>query len=191
MRRYVFGDIADTCDRYLESIIATPVSDSLASYALDIYKRKNVRSSKESLCALLELIKLLKNEGVDIKSLEIGKKESGKPYFKNADLHFSISHTHSYFAVAISDSRIGIDIEDKHLTLQRMESVKKKFFLDDEINYANTRDRFLEIWTYKEACAKMYDIPLTEAMKTCDRLNDVTNTKILKYKDATVLVAFE
>ncbi len=191
MMRYVFGDIDAAREQYLESILALPVSDSLASYAHDIYKRKNIQSSKESLCALFELIKLLSAEGVDISSLEIDRKESGKPYFKNSDIHFSISHTHSYFAVAISNRRIGIDIEDKHLTDKRMTAVKERFFLASEIAYANSRDRFLEVWTYKEACAKMYDVPLTEAMKAYNILTDTTSREILKYKDATVLVAFE
>lgn len=43
---------------------------------------------------------------------EINKTKLGKPYFKNLNIHFNYSHSTNYIACAISNSEVGIDIEE-------------------------------------------------------------------------------
>jgi len=74
--------------------------------------------------------------------------EDKKPFFSHyAHLHFNISHSARYVAVAFSSSgSVGIDIESK-LVIDCM-LPKRSDTNSDE------RDRFLGQWTRLEACAK-------------------------------------
>ena len=98
-------------------------------------------------------------------SLEEG--EHGKPFFANEELkniHFSISHSGKYWAIAFAGSEIGLDIEDvltrKH-NIERYNKISERFFTHDEISYIqsfkNEQDAtlaFFRIWTRKEAFLK-------------------------------------
>lgn len=59
---------------------------------------------------------LLKNVLQD-KNAVIKKSPMGKPYLEQGNTHFSISHTSSLIAIAISTSNVGIDIEEKDRTI--------------------------------------------------------------------------
>lgn len=72
--------------------------------------------------------------------LEFDVDENGKPYVKNAPFHFSLSHSGDYAVCAISDSPVGVDIEqERELT----EKFKKRF-----------AETILQ-WTKKEAKGKL------------------------------------
>lgn len=89
--------------------------------------------------------------------LEFAVSEKGKPYLKNCTgVHFSISHTDSLVAVALSNSEVGVDVEAvrplKH-------NGYTKFLTPDEQAYigadsTTTKQRFFEVWTKKEAYFK-------------------------------------
>ena len=80
-----------------------------------------------------------KLESTDIElDLTLGEGEYGKPYFVSEELskiHFSISHSGRYWAIAFSDSEVGFDIEDftarKHDDRRYMK-IAKRFFTDNE-----------------------------------------------------------
>ena len=128
-----------------------------------IKARKNQDSIKESLCALLVLADLAKALDLDPSKLILDRQESGKPYFANSKIGFSLSHSHGYAAAAISDtSRIGIDLEAATLPREKAEKLAKRFFSDSELDeFATIPESFLNIWTKKEALAKMQGIPLS------------------------------
>lgn len=75
--------------------------------------------------------------------------ETGKPYFPDSPLHFSLSHSANFAAALISDSPCGVDIE-------QVRPVSEKLVLrcmhPDEI--AAGMD-FFEAWTKKECLAKL------------------------------------
>ena len=129
-----------------------------------IKARKNQDSIKESLCALLVLAELTKALGLDPSKLILDRQESGKPYFANSKIGFSLSHSHGYAAAAISDaSRVGIDLEAATLPREKAEKLAKRFFSDSELDEFEARpNNFLKIWTKKEALAKMQGIPLSD-----------------------------
>jgi len=49
--------------------------------------------------------------GSDASKLETEKGSRGKPYFKNSEIYFNISHADDLAVVAVSDSEVGIDTE--------------------------------------------------------------------------------
>ena len=133
-------------------------------YFNDIKSRKNQDSIKESLCALLVLAELLRSINCKSDDLIFAKQESGKPYFLNSKIEFSLSHSGGYAAAAICDtSNVGIDIETAAISAEKAEKLAKRFFSEAEINeFQATPESFLNIWTKKEAFAKMQGVPLSD-----------------------------
>lgn len=94
----------------------------------------------------------------------------GKPHFPNSNVHFNISHSGSYVIAAVSNDKIGIDIQriqkDKH-------RIAEKNFLPSECEYINSTEvdaeiqqRFCEIWTIKEAYLKNIGIGLRKPLNS-------------------------
>ena len=87
---------------------------------------------------------------------EIRRTERGKPYFADAPLHFSISHTKKHVFCALSDRPIGIDAEelDRKFSLR----VADKILSPTEkaqLEAATDKSRaLLTFWVLKEAAAK-------------------------------------
>lgn len=84
--------------------------------------------------------------------------EYGKPYMKSGGIHFNISHSGSWTAIACDTLPIGIDIEEivntpyeilpRNFTSIEIEQIERV----DESVKAN---RFFELWTLKESYIKM------------------------------------
>ncbi len=79
----------------------------------------------------------------------------GKPFFpQSPHFHFSISHTKTAVALAISSAPIGIDIESVHRSLSS--PLLKRICSPDEYlqyEHSSTREK-ITLWTLKEAYAK-------------------------------------
>ena len=84
-----------------------------------LYLKENI-SSKELLTKVLEDEK--------VTNAEIVYNEHGKPYLKNNELYFNISHDKNITALVTSDKEIGVDIE--YLTYKQ--SVVNKYFTPRE-----------------------------------------------------------
>ncbi len=100
-------------------------------------------------------------------SLEILSDENGKPFMKDCEIHFNISHCENILAYAFSDEEIGIDIERiRPIPL----NILKRFFSEEEQEYVlghtptqedfqkcenkEILERFYRIFTLKEAICK-------------------------------------
>ena len=87
--------------------------------------------------------------------------ERGAPYIDGIDVHVSISHAGDYVVCAISDRPVGIDIEKIKPVSRR---IAERTFSQRELEYLGCEGeiaseallRFYEIWTAKEAYAKMH-----------------------------------
>ena len=132
-------------------------------YLDEIRQRKSPLSTKESLSALLVLSELLRKAGIDSSALILSRRESGKPYFKNSRIEFSLSHSHGYAAAAISnESRVGIDLEAAEISPEKAAKLAERFFSEGEKSELEAHpDSFLKLWTKKEAYAKMQGTPLS------------------------------
>lgn len=91
----------------------------------------------------------------DINFGDIVKDKEGKPYLHNQDIHFSISHSYPYVAVAVNrEQTLGIDIQtiqDKILRLQH------KFLSEQEQQKCGNFIPYITAaWCCKEAMFKKY-----------------------------------
>lgn len=149
-------------------------------YFDEIRSRKNQDSINESLCALLVLAELVKRLNVDLPTLILGRRESGKPCFINSKIEFSLSHSHGYAAAIICDeSRVGIDLEAAEISAEKAEKLAKRFFSAREICEFEARpNNFLKLWTKKEAFAKMQGIPLSNLIANEKKSDQETRNNV-------------
>lgn len=101
---------------------------------------------------------------------EYSYNEFGKPFFSNFPcFNFNISHCKNAFALAISDDKVGVDIEK---ILQYSPEIAMRFFSKNEIELLNkSLDKNLEftkIWTLKEAYSKKIGLGLNLPFKSFD-----------------------
>lgn len=123
------------------------------------YALRQEKVDNHSEIVMVDIIKAC--DGYD-KSYDykIKYQKKGKPYFKDyKELNFNITHSGKYVACAISDKPIGIDMEGNRKDVC---SVARRFFNKDESEWvcmaeseSEQKERFLKIWTFKEAYSKM------------------------------------
>ena len=121
---------------------------------------RNPTRRSESLAALTALSELIRISFGDV-NLEILRDKNGKPYFKNSDISFSLSHSGDISVAALCDEKynlIGVDVE-KIADRANIEELSQRFFSSDEkqefIKRGKAQKAFFDIWTKKEAYAKM------------------------------------
>lgn len=97
--------------------------------------------------------------GVPSTALQFARREEGKPYLLNSPLHFNLSHSGSFAALAVSSlGEIGIDIET--LRPRNFLAIAERYYHTDELNQllaqpeAERIDLFFKLWTLKEAFFK-------------------------------------
>lgn len=103
---------------------------------------------------------------VPAEDLVTDRTDRGKPYFpRSAHLHLSISHSGSYWACAIADQPVGLDLqqaeqprqETREEMLRRHRKMANRFFHPLEADFV-ARDcahNFLTVWTAREAYVKL------------------------------------
>lgn len=154
-----------------------------------IYFSKAIFPKKYSKLFTLDI--LSKELGICKDKISISKDKYGKPFLKDFPyLHFNISHSKDAIVCGVSDNPIGVDIE-KIRTLNTR--IIEKYFKPKEKAYIYYRpemqnERFIEIWTKKEAYAK----GLGKGMKIPFNSFDVLGDKRIKteYIDNQVLSIF-
>ncbi len=111
---------------------------------LKVYYTFSAISSREFLLKILE-----KYCGVSEPVLVYN--EHGKPYLQDNRVYFSLSHSQTLTAVAVSEKEVGLDVEkvkkDNHAhVLKRLSDAEKQEILNDK--------DFFKIWTAKESYIK-------------------------------------
>ena len=128
-----------------------------------------------------------KSLSVPREELEFSYGEKGKPSFKNfKNFYFNISHTDDAFAVFISKSEVGVDIERKKdinfKITNKFFSKKEKIIFD---NSKNKTDAFFRIWTQKEAYIKYLGFGFSKTFLE----SDVCSKKIKTFKKNNLYVS--
>ena len=119
---------------------------------------RQMKSAKAGLSSafafLLLRYALKKHSGItEIPELVIG--EHGKPYLKDyPEIFFNMSHSDTRVICAVSDSPVGVDIQDiRKIT----PSAAKKFLTDEELKSCDLSDisGLCRIWCIKESYGKL------------------------------------
>ncbi len=92
--------------------------------------------------------------------------ENGKPSFAGAgeNIHFNVSHSQDCVVCMVHNKPVGIDVEGER---QNAFPVAKRFFTASEYDWVCQKDgmhRFLQIWTLKEAYAKVTGIGIAKGL---------------------------
>jgi len=134
-------------------------------------KYKFLKGQIQNGLAYLLLVRLLCDEcgrSHVMKNLpEFSYNEHEKPFLKNyPTLFFSISHCKTAVAVALSDSPLGIDIED---VTRYKENLAAYVSNDLELKIINGNEHpeepFIRLWTQKEAVFKYDGTGITDNIK--------------------------
>jgi len=117
----------------------------------------------------------------------------GKPYLEGyKGIYFSISHSEEYVLIALSSSRMGVDIECIKNIDDTM--INSQFFTKEEIRKILYEDKtnkiktFYSIWTQKEAFIKAIGVGMYIEPSTFDMLNEkMISFEGKKYKIENIL----
>ncbi|NCX95629.1 MAG: 4'-phosphopantetheinyl transferase superfamily protein [Chitinophagia bacterium] len=102
--------------------------------------------------------------------------EQGKPYLKDSDIHFNISHSGNFILIAFGYDPVGIDVEERKENVD-WQGLIQKIGDNTEQEYVKTAetptDNFFIIWTRKEALLKAIGVGL---------VNNLPSIKVMMYK---------
>lgn len=161
--------------------------DELSGYlgCLDSSRRKSVlKKAGESdrinalLSRLLLLSEIERRTEIPMKKLSFAKGTYGKPYLKNEELFFSMSHTKGAIAIAFSEEgEIGVDVENKSRNVN--ERMFERALSEEERKAAKTSEDFLRLWVKKEAFLKRLGIGITRDLRTlpAEKLPDTVSVE--------------
>lgn len=137
---------------------------------------------------------------VAVESIVFGKSEYGKPFVRDLNVEFNISHSGDMVACVVDDKQVGIDIEKiRPIDLDVIKSIcteeEKVYILGD---YPIKRDfkyitdtkilsRFFEVWTRKEAYFKCIGGRISN-FDSLQRVNLSYDTKQFNFKNYTLAI---
>lgn len=120
--------------------------------------RLNGMKSQMHQLAFLSVRKLLQEIGYT--DYDLFYDEFGKPHLNDGS-HISITHSHEFSALIISNQKVGIDIEKQR---EKIKNIADKF-IDYEFHYLNKEDtqdylsKLTVIWGIKESIFKIRNEP--------------------------------
>ena len=128
-----------------------------------------VRSRRKALQESLLQEVLRQEAGVDA-PIRLEKEARGKPYCADfPDLHFNMSDSGPYTMIAVSDRRVGADVE--HIRTRPASALFQRWFLPEEkpptplFAEHETPADFIYLWTCKESLLKYIGCGLGAEMK--------------------------
>ena len=93
------------------------------------------------------------------------REEHGKPFVKELpEVHFSISHSGEFWACAISNAEVGLDLQTCYQG--DSEKLARRFFHPSEVAWLEEHgfEEFSRMWAYKESYVKYTGIGLREGL---------------------------
>ncbi len=113
----------------------------------------------------------LKKHGLSEKQAEIFYGANGKPYLKDCNLFYNLSHSGVVAVCAFSDREVGIDIQK---SVTPSDALIKKVCSEDEIKYLlslgedDKSSAFTRLWTLKESYLKFTGEGITLSPRSLD-----------------------
>lgn len=129
---------------------------------------------------------------INPKSLTFAYSQHYKPSlsFPYHNTYFNVSHSGDCIVIAISTTRVGIDIE--HISQPISTStIGKRYFSDRENEYLNSRSpelqkrEFFKIWVTKEAYTKAIGFGVSEIEEIEVTINDTAPSLVFKTEKQT------
>ena len=102
---------------------------------------------------------------------QVERTPQGKPYLKDRqDVHFNLTHSGPWVAIAWSDAPVGLDVEVFREKVQ-CQKLARQFFCPDEQAYLQAEpseelSRFFLLWTKKESYLKYLGTGLTKSLRS-------------------------
>lgn len=129
------------------------VSEQLVTFALSLY---------------LDSI----DKSIETDEMKIKKTATGKPYFDNIAVEFSVSHTGQLWMCAMSEQKVGIDVQIVKNT--DYEKIAKRYFSKEEQHYCELWgvEGFFRIWVRKEAAVKYLGTTLGQGISGYETVKD-------------------
>ena len=150
----------------------------VSKYNINVPKYYNIIKDETKISyLLLSYIYYNKyNKRLDISS--IYKDKNGKPIFLDNKLYFNISHSKNYITCSLSNTNIGVDLEEDRIIKDTLiNKIKNKNDIDLDI---------IQIWNIKEAYSKYLGIGLkldfskisiNEIKKNINLISNIYNLK--------------
>ena len=139
--------------------ITESYKDLMESITLKPKSLERVLGMKSEMhqCGFVSVRHLLKEFGYT--DVELHYDDNGKPYLNNGK-YISITHSFTFSAVIISDSKVGIDIEKQR---EKITVIAHKY-CDYEFDYLNINakeyiKKLTVIWCIKESLYKLFATP--------------------------------
>lgn len=107
-------------------------------------------------------------------TLAILRTGDGKPYFRDSDIFFSVSHTGPYFGCLIGKHQAGLDIQIERDVKMGTSAIAERYFTDSECDYIDDHgdDGFFDIWVRKEAYIKFLGITLGDSLSNIETVEN-------------------
>lgn len=148
--------------------------DPEGEYPLSPYRReklkrqKNILAQKQGLGAELLLIKALESAAPELPPpLDIVCGIDGKPELAGNKICFNLSHSGSFAACAVSDSPVGLDLQEEKVCNERLAekyfTAPERRFLEESENKAYA---FTKLWSMKESCVKLLGTGLKTSLSS-------------------------
>jgi len=117
-----------------------------------IEKFTNNESKIQSLASFILLkIALIQNGYND--EIVFEYKKNSKPYLKDSNFYFNISHSGEYVICALANEEVGCDIEKK--IDRNFSSLFLEIYSSQDLeNHGRSKDDFYKVWSVKEAYLK-------------------------------------
>jgi len=92
--------------------------------------------------------------GLGMRLPPFARTKHGKPYLEGLPLHFSVSHTGGLWCCMVSESNVGIDVQE--MKSANYGKLAERFFAGEEARFVNENGAggFFDVWVRKEACIK-------------------------------------
>lgn len=161
----------------------------------EIYKSKRFYHEKDRQCYLIRriMIRLLLAQKLDClaKDIQFREGENKKPALSlpEAAIHFNISHSGDYIAIALAKGPIGIDVEKINLGFQ-YQGIMDHYFTPEEQRFIlsdknEALSKFFLLWTRKEAYVKYTGEGLLGDLQELPKLINLPNDIGVSRKDDT------
>lgn len=174
------NDNYDTLKKYFSKYLTNEELESIEKY------KDNQNKINHIISYALPKIELAKKLGVDAATIQIERNLNERPYYKDYNYYYSVSHSDHFVAFVLSGKNVGLDIE--HRQFKKFKALKY-VATKDEIEECTNEDDKLTLWTFKEAYSKYLGKGLGKYLIDIskDNIKEITQTIYINHLVITLV----